>query len=71
MLLPAKVEAKEAKGYIVDFGFKDRTKGFLKAGDEQASIVGKRVYVVVKKVIAESKIIRCELLCKENRDDCV
>jgi hypothetical protein len=33
MVLSAKVESKEAKGYMIDFGFKDKTKGFLKTSE--------------------------------------
>lgn len=73
MVLPALVESRETKGYIVDFGFKDRSKGFLKVAEnsDSAQIVGKRVYVVVKNVITSSKVIKCELLNKDNRLDCV
>jgi hypothetical protein len=33
MSLQAKIESKEAKGYIIDLGLKDQTKGFLKFND--------------------------------------
>jgi ribosomal protein S1 len=73
MVLPAKVESREAKGFIVDLGFKDNTKGFLKVAEQTdtSTLVGKRVYIVVKTIIASSKIIKCELLNKDNKLDCV
>lgn len=73
MVLEARVESKEAKGFVVDFGFKDKTMGFMKEkeGIDASAIVGKRVQVIVTKVIASSKIIKCELLTSENRNECV
>lgn len=35
MVLQGRIETKEAKGYIVDFGLKDGTKGFLKFGEQE------------------------------------
>ena len=32
MVLQGQILSKEEKGYIIEFGFKDQTKGFLKAG---------------------------------------
>jgi hypothetical protein len=34
MMLQCQVESKEAKGYILNLGFKDNCKGFLKTSDE-------------------------------------
>jgi len=38
MVLQAKVESKEAKGYILTFGFRDKSQGFLKFDDSNTSL---------------------------------
>jgi hypothetical protein len=69
MVLQAVVESKEAKGFILNLGFKDQTKGFLKS--DAALKNGQMVVVIVKHVIASSKVVKCELLNKDNCEDCV
>ena len=72
MVLSAKVESKEAKGYLLNFEFRDRSKGFLKFGDNTENLkIGQTVTVVVKSVVASSKVIKCELLSKANNKECV
>lgn len=68
------VESKEAKGYILNLGFKDETKGFLKFSKEEESgdgaeikkkkslKVGQLIHIVVKSVIEASKVVKCEQL---------
>jgi len=65
MVLQVTIESKEAKGYILNLGFKDHTKGFMKFSDkanEKSLKNGQIVNVIVKSVIASSKVIKCELL---------
>ena len=82
MVLQGTVESKEAKGYIIDLGFKDGSKGFLKvAKDEDGEKAKKRslrtgqiVQVVAKNVIETSKVIKCEQLKPGSHgaaEDCV
>ena len=71
MLLQAKVVSKEAKGYILDFGFRDQAKGFLKNVERDLKI-GLVVSVIVKNVIASSKVLKCELYSpKTHSSDCI
>jgi hypothetical protein len=67
MILQGEIISKEAKGFLVNFGLKDKSQGFLPfdAQTEHLSI-GKYVQVVVKSVIASSKIIKCELANKDS-----
>jgi len=50
-------------------GFRDQTKGFLKSDATLKN--GQLVTIIVKNVIASSKVVKCELLSKDNNDDCV
>ena len=59
MLLQAVVESKETKGYVLDLGFKDGAKGFLKSTNVD-QLPGSLIFVVVK--AATSKVIKCESL---------
>ena len=74
MVLQARVESKEAKGYILDLGFRDQAKGFLKFSDEasaKALKAGHIVHVLVKSVMKGSKVVKCELISNSNCNDCV
>ena len=74
MLMQAQVESKEAKGYILDLGFRDRTKGFLKFSDEasdKALKIGQIVNIIVKSSSKASKVLKCELISASNCNDCV
>lgn len=71
MVLQAQVDSKEAKGYLLNFGFKDQTRGFLKFNESDQFRQGELVTVVVKSVMASSKVIKCELLSQSNSSDCV
>lgn len=63
MVLQGVIESKEAKGFLVNFGLKDKTKGFLPFGDDVNHLqIGSLVQVIVKTVMASSKIAKCELL---------
>ena len=56
-MLQCQVESKEAKGYILNLGFKDNCKGFLKTSDELKK--GQIVNVTVKS--SQSKVVKCEM----------
>lgn len=73
MVLTATVETKEAKGFILNLGFRDQTKGFLKFSGESNDRLLKAgtITVLVKSVINASKIVKCELLSENNSDECV
>lgn len=71
MILMAQVESKEAKGYILDLGLKDKAKGFLKTDDASSVSIGQHTLVIVKSVVASSKVIKCDLLSKANNQECV
>ena len=74
MVLQAHVESKEAKGYILDLGFRDKAKGFLKFSDEvpaKSLKTGHIVHIVVKSVMKGSKVVKCELISESNCNDCV
>lgn len=60
LVLQGVVESKEAKGYMLEFGLKDKSKGFL-SNSEQSIQLGQRVLVVVRESMASSKIIKCDL----------
>ena len=67
MLLQGTVESKELKGYIINLGFKDQGKGFVKFDDAPGKLaVGGIVQVLVQS--QTSKVIRCEVLSAENVD---
>ena len=54
MVIQGIIESKEAKGFILNLGFKDKTKGFLKYSEEASEKVlkkGQLVQVIVKSVI--------------------
>lgn len=59
MILQGQILSKEEKGYIIEFGFKDQTKGFLKFSNEKSKglKIGSLVHVVVKSTIESSKIV--------------
>lgn len=75
MLLMAKIESKEAKGFVLHFGMRDGTKGFLKfedCGSDHSRIKeGQLVPVLTKKVISSSKVVKCQLLTQTNSESCV
>lgn len=74
MVLQGMIESKEAKGFILNLGFKDKTKGFLKYSDlasEKVLKKGHLVQVIVKSVIQASKVVKCELLNENNCTECV
>ena len=58
MVLQAVVESKEEKGYFLNLGFKDNSKGFLKypEGIKQLDI-GDLIQVVA--IQANSKLVKC------------
>ena len=67
MLLQGTIEGKEQKGFVISLGFKDNTKAFLKFDEnvkDTSFATGNLVQVVVKTVT--SKMVKCELLTKEN-----
>lgn len=59
MILQAVVESKEQKGLMLNIGFKDGAKGFLKADGENLK-PGSLVVVIVRSIA--SKLIKCEFL---------
>ena len=69
MILQAQVEAKEEKGYICNVGFKDGCKAFLKEDKCGKLKVGQMVNVVVKSVMNAAKIVKCDLLGKDEEND--
>ena len=57
--------SKEAKGFILNFGLKDKTQGFLPI--EQSTehlLIGQTVTTLVKQVMSSSKIIKVEIASK-------
>ena len=70
MVFQAMIESKEAKGYILNLGFRDNSKGFLKF-TEQNYKKGDMVTVCVKKVDEASKVVKCELISESNSSECV
>lgn len=70
MILQGRIETKEAKGYIVDFGLKDGTKGFLKFGDQEFK-KDQLVTCVVKTIVTASKILKCDILGSQTASECV
>ena len=70
IVLQGTVESKEAKGYIINLGFKDGSKGFLKVSKDEGAEKAKKkglktgqiVQVVVRNVIETSKVIKCDQL---------
>ena len=58
MFLQAVVASQEEKGYILDLGFKDGAKGFLKFSAADNLSVGDLVQVTAKS--ASSKLVKCE-----------
>jgi hypothetical protein len=65
MVFQAVIESKEAKGYILNLGFRDNCKGFLKFGEKDFK-KGDIVTVSVKKIDQASKVMKCELITSEN-----
>lgn len=70
MTFQAIIESKEAKGFILNLGFRDNCKGFLKFSDENMK-KGDLIYVSVKSVDQASKVLKCELISDSNRQECV
>ena len=64
MLLQAVIESKEQKGYILNIGFKDGAKGFLKSDGTEFK-TGSLVAVIVRSTT--SKLIKCELLSEQGK----
>jgi hypothetical protein len=69
MVLSATVESKELKGYILNLGFKDGAKGFVKFEQAKGLQLKQLVTVVVKG--QSSKVIKCELLDDNNKESAV
>ena len=69
MFLQAEVQSREAKGYILDLGFKDGASGFLKFPDgiseQDKHEVGERVHVIVQSSTSK-KVIKCEYASAQN-----
>ena len=59
------MESKEDKGYILNLGLKDGTKGFVKCNHVEAHL-GSLVPVLVKSMA--SKLIKCELFAETNKN---
>lgn len=58
MTLQGEIESREEKGFLVNFGFRDHSKGFLKFDDNNKKCQkGQRVSVLVKSCITSSKVI--------------
>jgi hypothetical protein len=55
------VESIEEKGYILNLGFKDNSKGFLKFQETKLE-TGDLIQVIVKS--ASSKLVKCEFNTK-------
>ena len=65
MVLQGTVESKELKGYIINLGFKDSAKGFVKFEDAPEKLKsGSLVQVIVQS--QTSKVIKCEVLSPDN-----
>lgn len=65
MVLQGTIDSIEQKGYTLTFGLKDHTKGFMKFSDsdeKKKMKKGDMVHVLIKSVITDSKIVKCELL---------
>lgn len=63
MVMQGLVESKESKGFIIDLGLKDKSKGFVKfskVNDDDDVKVGSLVQVIV--LGKTSKVIRCQFL---------
>jgi len=61
------VESKEAKGFLINLGTKDQTKGFLAFCKETQNLqTGQIVFVVLKNNGDKAKIVKCDLLNKQN-----
>lgn len=73
MVFTATVESKEAKGFILNLGFRDQTKGFMKFSPEanERLLKAGSITVLVKSVVSASKVVRCELLTEQNCVECV
>lgn len=65
MVLQGTIESKEAKGYMIDLGLKDKSKGFVKFekgqdAESESLANGSLVHVSIKS--KTSKVIRCTFL---------
>jgi ribosomal protein S1 len=62
MLLQGVIASREAKGFLINFGLKDKALGFLSFDQESERLqLGELVHVVVRSAMASSKVIKCEL----------
>lgn len=62
MVLQGEIVSKEAKGFILNFGLKDKTQGFLPIDPSTEHVqIGQTLAIVVKQVMTSSKIIKVEL----------
>ena len=54
--------SKEAKGFLIKFGLKDKSQGFLPFEEVTEHLqIGQVLTVDVKSVMPSSKVIKCEL----------
>ena len=70
MVLQGYIESKETKGFMIDLGLKDKSKGFIKfpkPETDKEKEVGALVQVVVQS--KTSKVIRCQFVAKHQDDD--
>jgi len=67
MFLQAVVQSKEQKGYMLDLGFKDGAKGFVKCKDDNTYEIGQLVHVLVKS--QGSKVVKCEFVDYETHEN--
>lgn len=67
MVLWGTVESKEAKGYMIDLGFKDGAKGFVKSSEDLP--LNSHQFVIVNS--STSKLIKCDLLSDEAKSQVV
>jgi ribosomal protein S1 len=66
MTLQGELSSKEAKGFLINFGLKDKAQGFLPFSTETEHLqIGTLVQVTVKQVMSQSKIIKCEIINRE------
>jgi transcriptional accessory protein Tex/SPT6 len=63
MVLQGVVKQKEAKGYFVELGLKDKTQAFASASEGVEE--GDLVFVKVTSVNAASKIVKCSILSQQ------
>ena len=71
MVIQGLVESKESKGFLIDLGFKDQAKGFVKLSDGESLKTGQAISIIVRSVMKKAKVIKSEILTKSNSDECV